>query len=100
MISGIADEWYFHKMHLFCYPLKRLFTKNFGSVVGGSLLSGLFYIPSLLVSFLAPQIDSTVCNFFDLPRSDVYAYIYLTGNSYCPSSRQAQYLCLRSRICK
>jgi hypothetical protein len=100
VVSGIADEWYFHKLHMLCYPLKRLLTKNLGSVAGGSLFSGLFYIPSLVISLLAPETDCTACNFFDLTRSDVYAYIYLTGNSYCPSSRQMQYLCLRSRICR
>jgi hypothetical protein len=100
VISGIADEWYFHKLNMMCYPFKRLFAKNLGSVVGGSLFSGFFYLPALLVSLFAPSVDCTVCNFFDLARSDVYAYIYLTGNSYCPSSRQAQYLCKRSRICR
>jgi hypothetical protein len=100
VISGIADEWYFHKLDMLCYPLKRLFAKNLGSVVGGSLLTGLLYLPALLVSFLAPNVDCALCNFFDLARTDVYAYIYLTGNSYCPSSRQTQYLCRRSRICR
>lgn len=63
-------------------------------------MSSIFFIPSLLVSFFFPSSDFCLCNFFDLTRSDSYAYIYLTGNSYCPSSRHAQYLCHRSAICK
>lgn len=85
---------------MLCYPIKRLFTKNLGSVVGGSFLTAFFYIPELIISFLTPGKDCCFCNFFDMARSDAYAYIYLTGNSYCPSSRQTQYLCLRSRICR
>lgn len=100
VMSGIADEWYFHKIDTLCYPLRRFFLKNIGSVVGGSLLTGFFYLPALILSFLAPNADCTLCNLFDLARSDVYSYIYLTGNSYCPSSRQVQYLCRRSRICR
>jgi hypothetical protein len=42
---------------IFCWPLKRLFTKNFGSVVGGSLFTGFFYIPALIISFLASRVD-------------------------------------------
>lgn len=99
-MSGIACEWYFHKLGMLCYPLRRLVCKNIGSVIGGSLLTGFFYLPALVISFLAPDMDCAVCNLFDLARSDVYSYIYLTGNSYCPSSRQTQYLCRRSRTCR
>jgi len=69
-------------------------------VVGGAFLSGFFYLPSLIISFLMSNEDCCICNLFDLTRSDVYAYIYLTGNSFCASSRQSQYLCYRSRICR
>lgn len=83
-----------------CYPLKRLMTKNLGSVASGSLILGLFYLPSLIISFLCPQVNCCCCNICDLTRTDVYSYIYLTGNSYCPSSRQTSYLCQRSKICR
>jgi hypothetical protein len=74
--------------------------KNIGSIASGSLLSGLFYIPSLIISFLCPEVDCCFFNLFDLTRTDAYSYIYLTGNSYCPSSRQTRYLCQRSKICR
>lgn len=99
-VSGIGSEWYFHKLGMCCYPLKRLFCKNLGSVAGGSFLTAFFYLPGLVVSFLAERVDSCVCNCLDLARGDAYTYIYLTGNSYCPSVRQVQYLCARSRICR
>ena len=44
--------------------------------------------------------DVCCCNCLDLPRSDAYAYLYMTSATYCPSVRQSQYLCKRSRICK
>ena len=97
----MACNWYFQKEEAgCCQPFKWLMCRNIGSVIGGSLLSALFYFPNLLISFLCPQSDCCFCNFFDLARSDVYAYIYLTGNSYCPSSRHAQYLSHRSEICR
>lgn len=100
IISGLSCEWYFRNDATWYTPVKRLFTKNIGSIAGGSFLSSLFFIPSLLISFLFPTTDCCLCNFFDLTRSDVYAWIYLSGNSYCPSSRQTQYLCNRSAICR
>ena len=37
-------------------------------------------------------------DFFDLVRSDAMAYVYLTGNPYCNSSRYCEYLCQHSSI--
>lgn len=63
-------------------------------------MSGFFYYLSLIVDLFFPKIDFCFCNFFDLIRTEAYSYIYLTGNSYCPSVRQVQYLCARSRVCR
>lgn len=80
--------------------MKRLFTKNLGSLAGGSFLGSLFFIPSMLISIFCARVDSCCCNFFDLAREDAYTWIYLSGNSFCPSSRECQYLSRRSSICK
>ena len=80
--------------------MRRLFFKNLGSVAGGSFLSSLFFLPSLFFSILTPGVSCCLCDVLDLARSDVYTWIYLTGNSYCGSSRQTQYLCNRSKICR
>ena len=100
LISGQACDWYFRLNTSWYSPLRYLVCKNLGSVIGGSFLSALFFLPSLIISALLPKADCCLCNLFDLARSDVYAWIYLSGNSYCPSSRQTQYLCRRSAICR
>jgi hypothetical protein len=41
---------------------------------------------------------NAVDDFFDLVRSDAMAYVYLTGNPYCNSSRYCEYLCQHSSI--
>jgi hypothetical protein len=79
---------------------KKCLRFNFGSVAGGSFINGFFYFPSLIINLICPRIDFFLCNIFDLVRSDSYSYIGLTGNSYCPSVRQCQYLCYRSNICR
>ena len=76
--------------------MKSLICKHFGSVVGGSLLSGFFYIPDLIVNLCCSDVDCCLCNCFDILRGDSYPYIYLTGSSYCNAARQCQYLCERS----
>lgn len=83
-----------------CYPLKALFAKHFGSVAGGSFLRAFMFLPNFFIDLFCNNRDSCCCNCFDLPRGDAYPYIYLTSNSYCPSVRQAQYLCKRSDICR
>lgn len=100
LVSGLSCEWYFGHPTSWYTPVKRLFCKNLGSVAGGSFLSSLFFLPSLFFSIIAPKSDWCLCNFFDLTRSDVYTWIYLSGNSYCNSSRQTQYLCNRSATCR
>lgn len=69
-------------------------------MAGGSFLSSLFFLPSLFFSILTPKAECFICNWLDLARSDVYTWIYLSGNSYCGSSRQTQYLCNRSATCR
>ena len=71
-----------------------------GSVAGGSFLSCLFFLPALFFSIIKANIQCFLCDCLDLARSDVYSWIYLSGNSYCGSSRQTQYLCSRSATCR
>ena len=97
--SGLACEWYFERDISWYTPIKRYFCKNVGSVASGSFLSCLFFIPSMLISLFFPNTDCCCCNFFDLAREDAYSWVYLTGNSFCPSSRQTQYISKRSSIC-
>ncbi len=99
-VSGCACQWYIGKDYSCCQPLKWALLKNFGSIVGGSFINGFLYLPSLVVNLFCSELDICCCNCLDLPRFDVYSYIYLTGNSYCPSVRQCQYLCKRSEIAR
>ena len=100
-ISGCAVQWYFQKEEFSCcQPLKYLFCKNIGSVISGSFINGFLYIPSLIINTFCDDVDFCLCNLFDMSRGDVYAYIYLTGASYCHACRQCEYLCYRSEICK
>lgn len=80
--------------------MKALFTKHFGSVVGGAFVNAFLFIPNLFIGLCCHDINFLCCNCCDLPRGDAYPYIYLTGISYCPAVRQVQYLCKRSRICR
>ena len=99
-VSGVAIQWYFRKEVNCCYPLSALFTKHFGSIAGGSFINAFLYIPNLFVNLFCNNKDNFCCNCLDLPREDAYPYIYMTSTSYCPSVRQVQYLCNRSRICR
>ena len=54
----------------------------------------------MIVNFFCSTVDCCCCNCFDMLRGDVYGYMYLTGDSYCQSARQCQYLCDRSEICE
>lgn len=97
IISANAVDYYFQKEVGCCSAFKALICKHFGSVAGGSFLSGFLYFPSLIVDICCNSQDCLCCGF---PRMDVYPYIYMTSTSYCPSARQVQYLCRRSRICR
>ena len=97
-VSGVAVQWYFRKDIQLCYPLKAFITKHFGSVAGGSFLRSFMFIPHFFVDLFCNHKDACCCNCCDLPRGDAYPYLYMTSASYCPSVRQAQYLCKRSDI--
>lgn len=99
-VSGVAVQWYFRKDIQLCYPLKAFITKHFGSVAGGSFLRSFMFIPHFFVDLFCNHRDACCCNCCDLPRGDAYPYLYMTSTSYCPSVRQAQYLCKRSDICR
>lgn len=104
LISGNVTEWYTQngKTSSCLIPLKRLMCRNWGSVVGGSLLNAFFNFfdflwetfrcyPEGMCGKLAPCCTSLskicCCNFYDLVRNDAYAYINLTGIPYCNSAR-------------
>lgn len=90
-------DWYFRKNPNFCVSFKAWICKHVGSVAGGSFLGAFFYIPCLIIDICCNGMD---CGCLDFPRSDAYPYLYMTGASYCPSVRQCQYLCSRSKICR
>jgi hypothetical protein len=92
------------KDHTVFTPIKLLITKNFGSVVAGAFMNGFFSIFDLIFDLLRPDSDSNnecykkfytsmlmcIGNFFNLVRSDAYAYITLTGTPYCNASRYCE----------
>jgi hypothetical protein len=92
------------KNHTVFTPLKLLLTKNFGSVVGGSFMNGFFSLFDLIFDLLRPDstsncecyktfyrsVFSCIGDFFNLVRADAFAYIALTGNPYCNSSRYCE----------
>lgn len=65
-------------------------------------MSAFFSILDYIFDTLRPDFDSngprmafmeSIDSFFDLVRSDTMAYINLSGNPYCNSSRYCEYLC-------
>lgn len=112
-IAGTAVGWYYDKDFSCFYPLQLLFGKHFGSVIGGSFMTGFFSIGDYIFDFIKPDEESnpdgiytqcftSVCStctrIFDLVRSDSMAYINLAGNPYCNSSRYCEYLCDQSLL--
>lgn len=110
-VSGEAVLWYYNKQETFCYPLKLMICKHFGSVIGGSFIIAFFTFFDFIFDFLKPDESSDpnscyskffncLCShsIFDLVRTDALAYINLTGNPYCNSARYCEYLCKRSLI--
>lgn len=110
MVSGNAVSWYYLKednQWSCLHPLKTLILKHFGSVVGGSFMTGFFTIGDYLLDILKPSVDSkksgihyklfnTCCGpcdkVFDLVRSDAMAYINIAGNPYCNAARYCDYI--------
>lgn len=77
-------------------PLKYLFRYHFGSVVAASFINLVFSLFDYIFDVLradtnndAPRhsLLSAMDSLFDLVRSDSLAYINLSGNPYCNSSR-------------
>lgn len=105
-VSGAASDWYWMRpQKTGCYnPYQRFLCKHWGSVVGGSFLNAFFEIPTLLIELIVchPQTCcsklGTVCYntcscctcFFDLVRTDAYAYINMTGIPFCNAARQCK----------
>ena len=76
-------------------------------------MTGFFSVGDYLFDFIKPdekehpdaaytKCFSSVCDvcirIFDLVRSDAMAYIFLTGNPFCNSSRYCEYLCDQSLL--
>lgn len=101
-------EWYWTKKANSWYsPLKRLLTKNWGSLAAGSFVNGFFELPTLVVELFTCHKD-TCCNkvgdycdskcfcldyLFNLVRTDTYTYINLSGIPYCNSARSCANVC-------
>lgn len=100
--------WLYNTNIGFIYPFKLMICKHFGSVVAGAFMIGFFTVADFIFDTIAPSkheinqgasgckgflysIYEKTCgkivSFFDLVRSDAMAYISLTGNPYCNSSR-------------
>lgn len=112
-VSGQAVNWYFDEDKGFFYAFKLLLCKHMGSVIGGAFMTGFFSIGDFLFDFVKPDENANPdgcynkcyqccckCCFliFDLIRSDAMAFINLTGNPFCNSSRYCEFLCDRSVI--
>ena len=87
--------------------------KHLGSVIAASYMTAFFSILDYIFDFLAPNTEEnpdslytncfqTCCNpclkVFELVRSDSLAYVNLSGNPYCNSSRYCEYLCDKSLL--
>jgi hypothetical protein len=107
-VSGVAIDWYWGKGSNHWYtPMRRLITKNWGSVAAGSFLNAFLELPTLIVELLTCH-KNTCCNrageccenscfcfdyVFNLVRTDVYSYINLSGIPYCNSARECTKIC-------
>ena len=90
----------------------RLLRCHFGSVVGGAFLNGFFNLIDFLLEALRCYPDgacppcASCCDcllgccgdIFDLVRTDVYAYINLTGIAYCNAARNCEHLIAESAL--
>jgi hypothetical protein len=113
-VSGQAVNWYFEQEELgLFYQFKLLLGKHFGSVVGGSFMTGFFSIGDFIFDFLKPDENANpdscynscyqcACkpcfSIYDLVRSDAMAFINMTGNPFMNSARYCEFLCDRSII--
>ena len=112
IISGLATQWYCEKEVSAGITTKRLLKYHFGSVVGGSFLNGFFNIINFILESVRCYRDGAcpACsscydcccgcnrNFFELVRTDVYAYINLTGIAHCNAARNCEYLIENSHL--
>lgn len=106
-------SWFFGADWSCLHPLKTLVCKHFGSVVGGSFMTGFFTLGDYLFDLIKPRVTSkptsmhvrcwkTCCGsctkLFSLVRSDAMGYINIAGNPYCNSARYCEYLSNNSYI--
>lgn len=102
----MATQWYTSRDSSCCVTFKRLLVYHFGSVVGGSFLNAFFNIFNFILESIRCYKDGacplfascydSICscqmNFLELIRTDVYAYINLTGIAYCNAARNCEHL--------
>jgi hypothetical protein len=77
---------------------KLLILKHLGSVIGGSFITLLEFIPDLIIDLFRKTYTSEngCCGPFDLVRSDALALVSLSGMPYCNSAKYCEYLTYES----
>lgn len=100
--------WYWGKKpNHWTTHIRRLFTKNWGSIAAGSFVNAFFELPTLLVELIICR-KGTCCSkagdfcenscscldyVFNLVRTDAYTYINLAGIPFCDSGRECTKIC-------
>jgi hypothetical protein len=109
-VSGAAISWYFHFPPDQCQIIRRMLRFHLGSVLAAAFMTGVFWLPDLLLDLLRPRNDQGLygrcfgCAFgwlnslFQLVRSDALAYVNLASMSYCDSARFCEFLCRNSTM--
>lgn len=80
--------------------------KHLGSVIASAFMTGFFLPVDLVVDLVKPDTEGGFVNNYlccgsqilDLVRSDALAYVNLTGNPFCNSSKYCEYLCRESFV--
>ncbi len=112
-VGGNAVDYYWREEDKLgvLHPYRRLLCNHWGSVVGGSFLNAFFELPTLIAELLichptacCSKLGTTCynsCNwfscFFDLVRTDSYAYANITGIPFCNASRECKKICENSK---
>jgi hypothetical protein len=110
IVSGLAVQWYTKSDENGCISFFRIVKNHFGSIVAGSFLNAFFGLFDFIFESLRcyPEGPCNACaacckpiydcfgNFLELIRTDVYAYINLTGIAYCEAARNCEKICNRN----
>ena len=79
-------------------PIKLLFKYHLGSVIAGAFMDAFFFIFDYFIDIIRSDNNTNSCinyidSCLDLVRTDAMAFIILTGNPFCNSSRYCELLC-------